>query len=74
MKINFHRFTNFLTAFVVLVTALFPGLQPSFSVRAQAQDGIHREYNAETGKVKVLKRHGVFRYGMCYLLFLHGVQ
>ena len=54
MKINFRRFTNFLIAFVVLVTTLLPSLQPSFSVRAQAQDGIHREYNAETGKVNLI--------------------
>ena len=54
MKINFRRFFNFFISFVVLVTALFPNWQPSFSAQAQAQDDIHREYNAETGRVNLI--------------------
>ena len=50
MNPTLRRYTNLLITFVVLMSMLFPGLQPN-PASAQAQDDIRREHNAETGKV-----------------------
>lgn len=53
MKTTFRSSINLFVTFVVLITMLFSGLQPS-PVSAQAQDGIQREYNTETGRITLI--------------------
>ena len=57
MKPSLRRSTNLLISMVVLISMLFPGVQPN-PASAQAQDDIHREYNAETGKVAFIAGEG----------------
>ena len=57
MKPSLRRSTNLLISMVVLISMLFPGVQPK-PASAQAQDDIHREYNAETGKVAFIAGEG----------------
>ena len=57
MKSTLRRSTNLLISLVVLISMLFPGMQ-SNPASAQAQDDLHREYNAESGKVAFITGEG----------------
>ncbi|MBI5962993.1 MAG: M4 family metallopeptidase, partial [Chloroflexi bacterium] len=55
MNISLRKVTNLLVSFVVLMSMTIPSLQSSpVSAQAQTQTGLHREYNAESGKVTLI--------------------
>ncbi len=56
MKSILRKVSNLLLSFAILTSMLTPGFQPdSVSAQAQPQAGIQREYNAESGKVTLIR-------------------
>jgi len=55
--LTYRKVTSMLSSSIVILSMVLSGIQP-MSVSAQGTDGIHRDYNAETGKVSRITGDG----------------